>query len=108
LAQKQSDVQRKCPSVQRREDYITDRDAKGLPVSKIDITFPSICQFDANLVEADTMDMQPSDSGVEDVCAPPKFITANDLPAGVSVRAFASHAEAVLPDSGVHRYFAQI
>jgi hypothetical protein len=30
---------------------------------------------------------------VEDVCAPPKSITANNLPAGVAVRAFDSHTK---------------
>jgi hypothetical protein len=30
---------------------------------------------------------------VEDVCVPPNSIIANDLPAGVAVRAFDSHAE---------------
>jgi hypothetical protein len=62
---------------------------------KICLTEGILVRYQINPIptELNPISVNPISDTVEDVCAPSKSITANDLPAGVAVRAFASHAE---------------
>jgi hypothetical protein len=48
--------------LQKREDEMAERRAKGLPVSRLDMTLPSLVRADNNLLSANVNSLLPSDS----------------------------------------------